>query len=220
MQYTAIIPVKQNSSRLPGKNLLPLGNESLLERKIRQLQISGIADRIIVSSDSDEMLRLGLKMGVDAIKRPKHFADESKSLSEFFKYIADLFDEQHMIWACVTSPFFDENLMQEAKSIYEKNIGIRIDSLLTVYKFKHYLFDKNGPLNFEAGERHQNSQQLESIDLFTNGMLIAPKESVRQWGYNYGPNHYRFYVNQIQSLDIDTEEDYVVAKAYQSLLEK
>ena len=220
MQYTAIIPVKKNSSRLPGKNLLTLGKETLLERKIRQLKVSGIADRIIVSSDSDEMLRLGIKLGADAIKRPKHFADESRSLSDFFRYIVDLFDEKHMIWACVTSPFFDENLMKEAKSIYENNIGIGIDSLLTVYKFKHYLFDENGPLNFKVGSRHQNSQQLETIDLFTNGILIAPKESVRKWGYNYGPQPYRFYVNQIQSLDIDTEEDYVIAKAYQSFLEK
>ena len=220
MQYTAIIPVKKNSSRLPGKNMLTLGNSSLLERKITQLKISGIADRIIVSSDSDEMLRIGLRMGVEAIKRPDHFADESRSLSEFFRYIADLFDEQHMIWACVTSPFFDEKLMKEAKSIYEKKIGLDIDSLLTVYKFKHYLFDKEGPLNFAVGSKHQNSQHLDTIDLFTNGILIAPKDGVKKWGYNFGPKPYRFYVNQVQSLDIDTEEDYEIAKAYQRFLER
>ena len=220
MRYTAIVPVKRNSSRLPGKNLLSLGKESLLERKITQLKVSGIADRIIVSSDSDEMLSLGLAMGVEAIKRPGHFADESRPLSEFFRYIAELFDEEHMIWACVTSPFFDAKLMKEAKSIYENNIGIGIDSLLTVYKFKHYLFDKDGPLNFKVGSEHLNSQQLETIDLFTNGILIAPRDNVKKWGYNFGPNPHRFYVNQIQSLDIDTEEDYEIAKAYQRFLER
>ena len=54
--FTAVIPVKKNSSRLPGKNLLPFGDENLLSRKIRQVKKSKIADRIIVSSDSLEML--------------------------------------------------------------------------------------------------------------------------------------------------------------------
>ena len=200
MTYTAIIPVKKNSSRLPGKNLLPLGGKSLLERKIKQIQRSDIANRIIVSSDSDEMLNLGLKLGVDVVERPKHFADETRPLSEFFRYVTDLFDEKNMIWACVTSPFFDEVLMKKAKKIYSEKIGSEIDSLIAAYRFKHYLLNKSGPVNYGLGDEHKNSQDLEDIDLFTNGILIAPRESVRKWGYNYGPKHFRLYVNQIQSL--------------------
>lgn len=49
MKFTAVIPVKANSSRLPGKNIKPFGNENLLTRKIRQVKASNIADRIIVS---------------------------------------------------------------------------------------------------------------------------------------------------------------------------
>ena len=220
MKYTAIIPVKKNSSRLPGKNLLVLDGESLLERKIKQIQRSEIADRIIVSSDSEEMLDLALKLGVDSVKRPKHFADETRPLSEFFRYIVGLFNEENMIWACVTSPFFDESLMKKAKKIYSQKIGNEIDSLIATYKFKHYLLNKSGPINYGLGDKHKNSQDLEDIDLFTNGILIAPKQSVNNWGYNYGPNHYRLYVNQIQSLDIDTAEDYEIAKTYIKMITK
>ena len=48
---TAIIPVKGESSRLPGKNILPFGKSNLLLHKIEQLkQVEGLTD-IVVSSD-------------------------------------------------------------------------------------------------------------------------------------------------------------------------
>ena len=214
MKYTAVIPVKKNSSRLPGKNLLRLGDENLLIRKIWQLQKSQIADRVLVTSDSDEMLRIAKDMGVDAVKRPKDLADESRPLSEFFDYVTGLISPGHMIWTCVTSPFFDDKRMVEAKKSYIEALKNGYDSLITMYKFRHYLFDQDGPLNFNVGKDHQNSQELGDIDLFTNGILISPVLSVKLWHYNYGPNPYRFYVNQVESLDIDTPEDYVLAKAY------
>ena len=214
MKYTAFIPVKANSSRLPGKNILKLGNENLLTRKIKQLKNSNIADKILVSSDSDEMLNIAIDMGVDAIKRPLYFANETRPLSEFFDYIVNIIPSGHMIWSCVTSPFFDDKLMVDAKNAYISALNNNYDSLITMYNFKHYLFNKSGPLNFGVGKEHQNSQHLDSIDLFTNGILFASTSNVKKWHYKYGPNPYRFYVNQIASLDIETPEDYCIAKAY------
>ena len=61
-KFTAVIPVKKTSSRLPGKNLKAFGDENLLSRKIRQVKQSQIADRIVVSSNSEEMLEIAKKM--------------------------------------------------------------------------------------------------------------------------------------------------------------
>lgn len=211
MTYTAIIPIKKNSSRLPGKNILRFGDENLLTRKIRQLKLSGIADRIIVSSDSDEMLDMAKKQNVDTILRPKCFADESKPLFEFFEYIGNIVKDGHLIWSCVTSPFFDEHLMKQAKIEYKEALNNNYDSLITTYDFNHYLMDDSGPLNYGMGQKHQNSQELNTVQLFTNGILFAPINSVRKWQYNYGPNAYRFKVGQKESIDIDTEWDYKAA---------
>ena len=44
---TAIVPVKNNSSRLPGKNILPFGKSNLLLHKIEQLkQVDEITEKI------------------------------------------------------------------------------------------------------------------------------------------------------------------------------
>jgi len=212
--FTAVIPVKKNSKRFPNKNIKPFGNENLLTRKIRQVKSSGIADKIIVSSDCEIMLKIAKNLNVETIKRPKNLADESKPLSDFFLYITSIVPNGHLIWSCVTSPLFDENLMIDAKLKYEQALKNGYDSLITIYKFKHYIMDKKGPLNYQLGKNHLNSDQLEPFDLFTNGIIIAPIKSVLKWKYNYGPKAYRYEVNQKASIDIDTELDYLCALAY------
>ena len=212
--FTAIIPVKKNSSRFPGKNLKKFGNESLLLRKINQLKKSKIADKIIVSSDCTKMLQVAKEANVEAIIRPTCYANESKPATEFFTYLASLVPDGHFIYSCVTSPHFDSKLMIEAKKKYLKALDEGHDSLITIYKFKHFLMDEKGPLNFGFGADHKNSEDLPELHLFTNGIVISPISSVKKWRYHFGPKAYRFEVDQKASNDIDTRLDYLAALAW------
>lgn len=214
-KITAVIPVKKNSSRLPGKNILPFADCTLLEHKIKQLQQVRGVDEIVVSSDSDQMLEIGRSLGVRALKRPDDLANESRPLSDFFDYIVDVIDEGILLWACCTSPLFDETCIQKAVDLYISKVlhSQKYDSLITTYEFKHYLMDDSGPLNYKLGLGHTNSQDIPALHLFTNGALLATTRNVRKWRYNYGPNAYRLAVNQTQAIDIDTREDYLCAVA-------
>lgn len=215
----AVIPAKKNSSRLPNKNILPFGNSTLLEHKISQLQkVSGI-DEIIVSSDSDIMLEKAKKMNVKSVKRPEELANELKPICDFFEYICDIINDDNgiLVWSCCTSPLFDENLIQKALDIYKEKVynSSEYDSLIATYKFKHFLMDNNGPINYKLGKQHTNSQDLPDLYLFTNGIIITTLENVRKFKCWFGgPKHYKFLVDQKQSIDIDTEEDYIIAKAF------
>ena len=93
---TAVIPVKKNSSRLKNKNILPFASSNLLMHKIEQLKKVNLISRILVSSDSTQMLEMADSMDVDAIKRPTEFADESRPLTEFFDYITSIIDSDHI----------------------------------------------------------------------------------------------------------------------------
>lgn len=211
-EFSAVIPVKMVSSRLPGKNTLPFGDSNLLTHKIRQLkETEGIAE-IVVSSDSDKMLEMAAKEGCLALKRPAYLADESRPLQDFVKYIRGLLSSENMMWTCVTSPLFGVNHLRASIAAYRENvIGGTFDSLVAVTEFKHYLFDEKGPLNFGIGVDHKNSQELPDWRLFTNGTVMAPTESVFSWGSNFGPNPFQFFVAQEFSIDIDTRVDYEIA---------
>lgn len=210
---TAIIPVKGNSSRLPNKNILPFGESNLLIHKIRQLkQAKGISD-IIVSSDSEKMLEMAMREGVEAMARPTKYADESVPFGMFLEYLSEVLPNEHIMWACATSPLVEPYLYEKAIALYFEKIGEGFDSLITVLPCKSYYMDDNGPINFETGLKHQNSEYLKPIYHFTNGINICPKEKLAEWHYNYGPNPYRLEVNKREAADIDDMYDYVCAKA-------
>lgn len=210
---TAIVPVKANSTRLPGKNILPFGDSNLLLHKIEQLkQVEEITD-IIVSSDSDEMLEMAEKAGVKAMKRPEKYANESVPFGMFLEYLCEVMPNEHFLWACVTSPLVEPPLYRQAIKLYFEKLEEGYDSLITLLPYQSFFFDKNGPLNFETGLKHKNSEQLDPIYHFTNGINIAPKSKIAEWHYNYGPNPYKLMVNKREAIDIDDIYDYLCAKA-------
>ena len=215
-EITAVIPVKENSSRLPGKNFLPInGYDTLLENKISQLkEVEGIKE-ILVTSDSEQAGLIAAKTGVKFVKRPLEFANESRPLSDFFRYVYTLLNTSHMLWACVTSPLVDKEDYEQAIRLFDANvIHGSFDSLITVTEFQHYLMDENGPLNYGLGSLHQNSDSLDKLHLFTNGILICSTSDLKEWGYNYGPNAFRMRLPQEKSIDIDTKWDYLTAKTW------
>jgi N-acylneuraminate cytidylyltransferase len=210
---TAIIPVKKNSNRLPNKNILPFGETNLLVHKIRQLKQVSEIDKIVVTSDSEDMLDMGKSEKVFVIKRPEEYANESRPFGEFISYLCDTVDGEHFMWACATSPLVEPALYKKACRTYFKKIEEGYDSLITVQKYQHYLFDENGPLNFELGLNHKNSEYLPVYHFFTNGINIAPKQSMKKWKYNFGTKAYRLEVDKRAAIDIDDIYDYEIAKA-------
>jgi len=210
---TALIPVKANSSRLPGKNTLPFGDSNLLLHKIEQLkQVKQITD-IIVSSDSDEMLEMAAAAGVTVQKRPEQFANESVPFGMFLEWLAGVLPNEHIMWACVTSPLVEPPLYEKAIELYFQKVQEGYDSLITVLPCKSYYMDANGPLNFKVGLEHRNSEYLQPIYHFTNGINLCPVKKLAEWHYNYGPNPYRLEVNKRDAADIDDIYDYVQALA-------
>ncbi|MDR2420797.1 MAG: acylneuraminate cytidylyltransferase family protein [Oscillospiraceae bacterium] len=208
---TAIIPVKQNSTRLPGKNILPFGGSNLLIHKIRQLKQVASVSEIVVSTDSAEMLEMAGKEGAVPLPRPKRYADESLPISEFVSYLGDVVGGRHFMWSCVTSPLVEADLYAKAISLYLKKLDDGYDSLVTVCRFQHYLMDENGPYNFSRGRAHTNSQQLKKLYLFTNGIQLTPREKYKEWGDRIGPKPYLMEVSKNESVDIDDIYDYEFA---------
>lgn len=217
---TAVVPVKGNSSRLPGKNILPFADSNLLVHKIRQLkEVEGLTD-IIVSSDSDEMLQMAEKEGVTALKRPRQYADESVPFGMFLEYLCDTLPNEHIMWACATSPLVEPYLYRKAIGLYFEKLQEGYDSLITCLPCQSFYMDENGPINFKTGLEHKNSEQLPPIYHFTNGINLAPKIKIKEWHYNYGPKAYRMMVNKREAADIDDIYDYVCAKAMYDMKER
>ncbi len=210
---TAIIPAKAISGRLPHKNTLPFGESNLLVHKIRQLKQVDAIKEIIVSSEDDEILSMSDAEGARAIKRPYEFSIESKPFQDFLYYITGEATEDHVMWACCTSPMVSVDTYNKACEAYFEKLKEGYDSLITVMEYHHYLLDANmKPYTFKWGPDHKNSQDLDKLYFFTDGIQLAPKESMREWHYYFGHKPFGYEVDLKTSTDVDTIYDYLLGR--------
>jgi N-acylneuraminate cytidylyltransferase len=209
---TAIIPVRRENGRLPNKNILPFGDSNLLIHKIRQLKLVTKVNKIIVSSECDEMLEMARREGVIPLKRPIEYASRKTSFGKYVNYICKEVEGTHVLWAPVTSPLVETSLYEEAISLYFEKLNEGYDSLITVQPHKRFLIDSNGSLNFRRGLQHKNSEDLPELFIFTNGIVMAPRLSMIEWNYNWGYMPYRMEVDKKAGIDISDIYDYEFAK--------
>ena len=219
---TAIVPVRAGSRRLKNKNISPFAGVNLLLFKLNQLKKVKLIDKIIVSSDSDKMLKFAKDMGVGIHKRGLKYCDEvSTTFGDAVRHIAESVDGDHILWAPCTAPLVFPKTYKKAIETYRKIIDEgTYDSLMSVESFKRYMWDDNGPMNYELGLKHVPSQQLKEYYFVSDGILMAPREKMIEWSYFHGTNPYKFVLDKRSSIDIDDRLDLEVARAWLDLDEK
>ncbi len=214
-RITAIIPVRAGSRRMKNKNIAPFAGTTLLEHKIEMLKKVPEVTRIVVSSDSDLMLGMAKEHGVDTHKRPDEYCDEvSKPFGETVKLVCSAVEGDHILWAPCTSPLIYPALYSKAIGLYLQALKDGYDSLISVELFKRFMWDENGPMNYELGDKQVPSQLLPNLYVVTNGILLSPREKTIEWKYTYGRNPYKFEIDKFACVDIDDELDLIHAKAW------
>ncbi|MEF9880657.1 MAG: acylneuraminate cytidylyltransferase family protein [Clostridia bacterium] len=218
---TAVIPVRAGSTRVKNKNIRPFAGSSLLQVKIRELQRVERIDRIVVSSDSEEMLRVAREEGACAVKRPIEYCDEkTKTFNEVVTHIArEELSGEWMLWAPCVCPLVEAARFREAIEKFEVQCQQNgCDSVVSARLMQEYLFDEKGPVNFSIAH-HVPSQRLPHWHVITNGFFLARREDMAKWGFVYGPNPYLLEIDKQEALDIDdlfdfemTEQAYLARK--------
>lgn len=213
-KITAVVPVREGSRRLKNKNIAPFAGTNLLINKINQLKQVKEITNIVVSSDSELMLAMAKSQGVNTHKRAPEFCDEkSKTFGEVVAHVCENVDGDHILWATCTAPLVFPKNYREAISLYFKALDDGYDSLVSMEKFKRYLWDDNGPVNYELGIKHVPSQQLPPLYFVTDGILLAPRHKMIEWKYFHGSHPYRYILDKRTSIDIDDGLDLACARA-------
>jgi N-acylneuraminate cytidylyltransferase len=215
MIITAVIPVREGSRRLKNKNVAPFAGTNLLINKITQLKRVSEINKIVVSSDSETMLKMAEQEGVICHRRAIEYCDEkTKTFGEVVAHICQSIPGDTVLWATCTSPLVFPKLYSNAIAAYKRALVDGYDSLASFEMIKRYLWDTNGPINYELGVKHVPSQQLPPLYIVTDGILIAPREKMVEWKYFHGNNPYRYTLDKRSSVDIDDGLDLACARAW------
>ncbi|MGH4049874.1 MAG: cytidylyltransferase domain-containing protein [Clostridium sp.] len=220
-KITAIVPVREGSRRLKNKNVAPFAGTNLLLYKLEQLKKVKEIDNIIVSSDSDNMLKMAQSVGVGIHKRGPEYCDEkTKTFGEVVKHICESVNGEHILWATCTAPLVFPEMYKEAIKAYFRNLNAGYDSLISVEPFKRYVWNEEGPLNYELGLKHVPSQQLKELYFVTDGILLAPRKKMIEWSYFHGRKPFKYMLDKRASIDIDDGLDLACARSWLDMDEK
>ena len=214
----ALIPVREGSERVKSKNFRCFYQEkSLTDIKIQQVKQSGVFDKIYLSSDSGRVKELAIKHEVDFIQRDEKMCQSHIPWSSVVNHIMDTIPGDPIVtWALTTAPLFAN--FRGAVDSYLSHLDEHDSVVGVLAKKTFYLNSKGRGLNFNPGKWHPYSQDLDTMYEVTGSVYIAQKSDMKNWQYWFGTRPYLFHVNNLESIDVDTPDDFDFAKKLYEVL--
>ncbi len=215
-EVSAIIVARSGSVRIPSKNLLKIGNETLISRKIRQLKESTFIDKVIVGSDSDEILAQAKDHGAECVRRPVFFCDEEQaSANDMIRNMMTLISKTDIVvWAHCTNPMLKPQTYDMAIQFFCEGLNLGYDSVLSVVELREHLWKDGKPLNYDPYQlRHTLARELPPLYMQDGGIFIQPYEQMKENCYFFGKKPRLFVIPKDEFLDINEKRDYELAKA-------
>lgn len=219
MSITCFLPCRKGSQRVPRKNLRPLGGKpyGLLQIKLDQLLATRQIDRIVLSTDDEEIIEFAQNLDDERFQihqRDDRLASSNTSTDNLVGHAADLIPQGHILWTHVTSPFVTAEDYDRIVARYRHALDEGYDSLMTVTELRGFLWDRHGPVNYDRTvEKWPRTQTLEPIYEVNSAAFLAPVEVYAEQLDRIGGRPYMYPLEKVQGFDIDWSEDFQMAEA-------
>jgi CMP-N,N'-diacetyllegionaminic acid synthase len=134
----ALIPARQGSKRVPGKNVRMLDGHPMLAYSIVPALESGVFDAVMVSTDSEEIAAVARHYGAEVpFLRPAALAGDTSPDIEWLDHMLRELQRSGRAWDCFsllrpTSPFRTAATIRRAWTLFAAQTGV--DSLRAVEK--------------------------------------------------------------------------------------
>jgi len=212
-QIIAVIPARGGSKRVPRKNLLPLRGKPLVAHTIEQAKGSRLVDRVIVSTDDEEIAAVALQYGAEVIKRPPELSGDTASSETALLHVVNWLAEKEnyepdiLVFLQCTSPIRDKKDIDNAIGAFMDN---HADSLFSACRFRKYIWQvqdsEASPLNYDY--RHRWREQDFPHQVLENGSIFVLKTSVlKEQGNRLGGKIAVYEMDELSSIQIDSAED-------------
>ena len=112
MKTIAIMPIKLQNERLPGKNTMPLGDKPLLQYQLLAAKETGLLDALYVYC-SDEAVCPFLPEGAQFLKRPAVLDLPTSNFTQIFSMFSEAVPADIYVYVHATAPFIRTETIRE-----------------------------------------------------------------------------------------------------------
>jgi CMP-N-acetylneuraminic acid synthetase len=214
MKIVSLLPMKGHSERIPNKNLRLLDGKPLFHYIAETLESSTLISKIIIDTDSKEIAENALKnfSKVEIIDRPSELQGDLVPMNDIIAYDISHCQSEHFLQTHSTNPLLTRKTLEEAIEAYFENIDT-YDSLFSVTKLLNRFYLQSGePVNHNSKELLR-TQDLPPLFEENSNIYIFSKKSFSTAGnQRIGLKPYMFKMNKLEAIDIDDEEDFLLAE--------
>lgn len=214
----AVIPARGGSKRLQGKNILDFSGKPLIVWTISAALRSKYIDRVIVSTDDNEIAEISKKSGAEVpFVRPDALATEYASSIDVVIHAIEVIETTNNLFDYVvllqpTSPLRTSLHIDEAiELLFEKEA----DSVISVSEAANNPLwcgvlpeDLNMTSFLDDKYKNTRSQDLPKYYVINGAIYICEKNRlVEEKTFFLSNNVYAYPMDKLLSIDIDTRED-------------
>lgn len=222
-QVLAIVPARGGSKGVPGKNVRPLAGRSLLDYVAQAARASGVIDRIVLSTDAEDVAEAGRAAGLEVpFMRPVELAADDTPMLPVLQHAVDHVSGAGWVPDVVvllqpTSPLRQPEHIRRALDLLRSSGA---DSVVTVVEVPKHL-SPDYVMRIEAGVlkpflpegarvmRRQDVRPAYSRD----GTVYAfRRTTLERFASIYGEDCRPIMIDAAESLSIDTPDDWAAAE--------
>jgi len=210
-----IIPARGGSKSIPRKNIKMLVGKPLIAWTIEEAKKSKYIDRLILSSEDDEIIKVAKEWGCEVpFVRPKELAqDDTPGIEPVIHALKTLPEKYDYV--CLLQPTSPLRKVADIDGCIEKCIFNDAESCVSVAevnKSPYWMYsvdnlDKLKPL-FPQYHQIPNRQLLPKIYNINGAIFFAAIDSLLEKKNFITENTLAYSMNELNSIDIDHEYDF------------
>jgi CMP-N,N'-diacetyllegionaminic acid synthase len=221
MQPLYLITARGGSKGLPGKNIKLLNGKPLIEYSIDIARKFASDNHICVSTDSQEIISIVQNCGLKVpFVRPEELSNDQANSRDVILHALDFYQKKQGISYEVvvllqpTSPFRTEQDIMEMGKLFSSSIDMVVSVKEPHHNPYFSLFeeDAEGFLKISKAGQFTRRQDAPKVYAYNGSVYMINANSIRQKNFNQFNRIRKFVMNEINSVDIDTQFDWWIAE--------
>jgi CMP-N-acetylneuraminic acid synthetase len=209
MKIVAVIPIKLNNERVPGKNIKCFSDGTPLIRCIQStLKKSKLINEIYVYC-SKETIRDYLVNDVLFLQRDRVYDNQTATMNDILYAFSNDVNADIYVLAHATAPFLKTASIDKG---IEAIVKEEYDSVVSVEKMQEFIWQDDKPFNYDIAHIPR-TQDLPPLFIETTGLYIFKRDVIQSLKTRIGKKPLLLEISKIEAIDINYPDDFEIADA-------
>jgi CMP-N-acetylneuraminic acid synthetase len=213
----ALLPMKAHSARVTGKNFRDFHGRPLFRWVLDMLLRLEEIDRVVINTDARDILAENGLVPSERIEirdRPEAIRGDFVSMNRVIEDDVANVDADVYLMTHTTNPFMSASTVRAALESFSGALSAgRADSLFSVNRVQTRFYREDGSAVNHDPDNLVRTQDLEPWFEENSNLYLFTRESFAATGARIGVRPMMFETPKVESIDIDTPEDWDFATA-------